>query len=205
MQNPIPDRKIDLSAYGTAIAMSDAPDRLIAFLMAYEAARGNKTAPRRSDLNLRQMASLLPDLTIMERIAPGNVVYRLMGTSVAHRLGTDLTGHNFIEYLDATERLRIDECIALVADRPCGTFSVYENTYASGAHVRAETITLPLDSGSGCAPYLVLGLHSAQAIMSYNVAQQGSVIGTCWRDGVVLDLGFGVPEQSVLDRLKTTP
>ncbi|MDW3096598.1 PAS domain-containing protein [Pyruvatibacter sp.] len=191
-----------LECYEPALALSDAPDRLREFLQIYEDVRGDKVAPTRSDLDLRRLAKLLPDVTIMERLAPMSVIYRLMGTAVAERMGADLTGHNFLNYLGQTERSRIDLGVSIVTELPCGTFSVYENDYSSGVTVRAESIALPLDTGSGCAPYLSLGLHSSQTPVSYGQEREESMIGTRWKDGVVIDLGYGLPDQATMDALK---
>jgi len=188
--------------YDAAIALSEVPERLVQFLEIYEDLRGDRLAPARSDLDLRRLARLLPDITIMERQEPGTIIYRLMGTAVAERLGADLTGHNFLNYLGPTERDRIDLGIAIVSEIPCGTFSIYENQYASGIGARAESLALPLDGGSGEPPFLIIGLHSNQTPESYGKAHEESVIGTHWRDGVVIDLGHGVPDQSVMDRLR---
>jgi hypothetical protein len=191
-----------LECYAPALALSEAPDRLREFLQIYEDARGGKIAPTRSDLDLRRMAKLLPDITIMERLEPMLVIYRLMGTAVAERVGADLTGHNFLNYLGQTEQSRVDLGIAIVTELPCGTFSVYENDYSSGMTVRAETMALPLDSGSGHAPYLSLGLHASQVPVSYGQEREESMIGTRWKDGLVIDLGYGMPDQTTMDALK---
>ncbi len=199
----VPYSETSLERYERAIAMSEAPERLREFLTIYEEFRGDKIAPTRADLDLRRLARMLPDITIMERSAPGSVIYRLMGTAVAERLGADLTGHNFLNYLDVTERNRIDLGVALVTQQPCGTFAIYQNAYASGLKVRAESIALPLDTGSGKPPFLNISLHSSQSMISFGQEQDASVIGTQWLDGVVIDLGWGIPDQSVMDRLKT--
>jgi len=184
--------------------MSQTPERLTTFLAAYEPARSTADAPRRADLDLRRLATVLPDLTIMERLAPEHVIFRLMGTATVARLGVDLTGHNFIDYLSPVERARIDEGLAIVAQHPCGTFSVFENTYSSGAKMRTETLSLPLDGGSGKPPYLIIALQLARALTRHEAAKQGTITDTRWLDGVFIDLGSGMPDQSVIDRLSQT-
>jgi len=200
----VPHSEISLERYEPAIALSEAPERLREFLTIYEEICGDKVAPARSDLDLRRLARMLPDITIMERSEPGSVIYRLMGTAVAERLGADLTGHNFLNYLDETERKRIDLGVSLVTEWPCGTFAIYQNAYASGLKVRAESIARPRDTGSGKAPFLNISLHSSQSMISFGQEQDASVIGTRWLGGAVIDLGYGVPDQSVMDRLKVS-
>ena len=191
-----------LERFAAAIAMSEAKDRLVKFLEIYEEARQTKLVPTRDDLGLRQLARFLPDITIMERPEPGKVIYRLMGTAVAERMGADLTGQNFLDYLKDAERARNDLGLGFVSDIPCGTFAMYDNQYASGVLSRNESMMLPIDAGSGEAPYQILGMHLTQNPFQYGEEQGQSVIAVKWRDGMVIDLGRGLPDPAILAGLQ---
>ncbi|MGD1935397.1 MAG: PAS domain-containing protein [Candidatus Phaeomarinobacter sp.] len=191
-----------LARYEAAIELSDAPDRLVQFLEIYEEARGDRLVPTRADLSFRRLARLLPDITIMERSKPGSVVYRLMGTAVVERIGADLTGHNYLNYLTETERARNDFGMAIVAEIPCGTYSIYDNQYASGVCSQNESLMLPIDNGAGEGPYQILGMHLAQNPLHYGEERDQTVIGIKWRKGVVIDLGRGAPDQAAMEALK---
>ena len=197
-------KPLTFDRFETAIAMSNAPDRLVEFLEIYEEARGDRCVPTRQDLSFRRMAKLLPDITIMERPEPGSVVYRLMGTAVVERMGADLTGHNYLSYLTESERTRNDLGMGLVSEVPCGTFAMYDNQYASGILSHNESIMLPIDDGRGGAPYQILGMHLAQNPFQYGEQQGQTVIAVKWRGGTVIDCGHGGPDRATMIELGST-
>lgn len=190
-----------LDRYGPAFAMSEVPDKFVEFLSAYEDARRGNPAPRREDLDMRRLARFLPQVTVMERPGPGQAVFRLMGTAIAERIGADLRGHNFLDYLTPKEAERSELGLKIVAEMPVATFAAYETVYASGTVLRGESITLPLDSGAGEPPYLALGFHPWQELVGHEAVKAGHLISIRWKGAVVIDMGHGLPGPSVIDIL----
>lgn len=205
MTAPSEPQTPNLSRFKDALALSHVPARLEAFIEAYEFSRGDAVAPRRADLDMRRLSAFLPDISIMERVAPGKLIYRLLGTGVVERLGADLTGHNFMDYIRNVDGEAIDAGMTGVIEQPCGTLLLYENVYASGKRSRVETLAMPLDSGTGKPPYLFMGLHTVQDTLSYQETRQETIIGADWTDGVIIDLGYGLPDTKFLDDLKRKP
>lgn len=195
------DKQADLSRFDEVLALSHAPEGLREFLAVYEISRGNAVAPSRNNLDMRSLAKFLPEMSIMERTAPGVVIHRLAGTGLVERIGHDFTGQSVLPLIAKMEAERIDQGVMVVGEIPCGTFSLYENTYSSGRRVQTETLGLPLDRGTGKPPYLFLGLHRALSVIDYQDMKEDRVIDSNWMDGVAIDLGYGVPDSSVMDIL----
>lgn len=72
----------------------------------WQAKRGSRAMPDRSDVEPTELKALLPYLLISECLHdPFNVRYRLIGTVVANITGFDITGHDLASLLppDVTE------------------------------------------------------------------------------------------------------
>ena len=73
-------------------------------LQAWEAMRGERSAPLRQDLDLKQVRKLLPGLFIAEQDAPsGDFVWRLAGTAVTALMEREVTGRSISEGWDSFE------------------------------------------------------------------------------------------------------
>lgn len=74
-------------------------------LAAWARLRGDRPAPARHDLDLKQIAPLLPGLFIAERRAAGQpLAWRLAGTAVCRLFGRELTGSGFLACWPGFER-----------------------------------------------------------------------------------------------------
>lgn len=123
---------------------------------AWEATRGEMSAARKQDLDLKRISGILPSLCILQR-DHGQPVYRwrLAGTAVCRIWGKELTGHDVLagwpDFEQQTMSSAFDMVIATL--QPCvARFRAVNN---HGAEVGLEFIALPIqDSKTGALQIL---------------------------------------------------
>lgn len=116
----------------------------------WESVRGERAAPRRSDVDLKQLRPCVGNLFVFER---RREIYswRVAGTRVCELYRRDLTGGDSLADLDTFERATISRFLAGVVDtlQPC-VFRFRLNT-SERQMIGVEMLGLPMQSGSGDA------------------------------------------------------
>lgn len=115
----------------------------------FNALRGNRPAPLRSEIDPAALKSVLPDLFILEKGRDGIVRFRLAGTRVCLILGREMRDRAFTDGWDATVRHRI----RLAADAVIANRSALEIAVRAidddGDALPLEMLMLPLCSREG--------------------------------------------------------
>lgn len=172
---------------------SESP-RFSLFLECYRDACGKRSTPARDDLPLRKFAPLMSDITIAERQRPGDdIVYRLIGTGVARRLGRDPTGAAMFDLFRPVDIDRVRRAADEIVSRPCGFFSRQENTYASGDIALADCLSLPLRTDGSGTDHVIMSLHENHRVRPGLVPEPDPVVATRWIETTFIDLGHGTP------------
>jgi hypothetical protein len=77
-------------------------------MRAFNQMRGERTAPRREDLDLKQIRKLVPSLFIAEQTASsGDFRWRLAGTAISRLMGHEVTGRSVMEGWDRQDSEKI--------------------------------------------------------------------------------------------------
>jgi hypothetical protein len=119
-------------------------------LAAWTGMRGNRPAPHRHDLDLRQLRTLLPQLFIAERIAPGQPFsWRLAGTAICQLYRREVTGTGFLADWPAFERGLIERFLRGVTHAQRQALFRLRLRTDRGQLIQAEMIALPLIPRSG--------------------------------------------------------
>ena len=97
----------------------------------WQAKRGARSMPRRSDIDPAEIAPLLPHLQLVERI-DGRYRYRLCGTAISDAYGSELTGRFVDEIIPVHRRAIAEHHYRLVYDgcRPIFVKNKYTTTKA---------------------------------------------------------------------------
>ncbi len=130
------------------------------FLRAWHGWRGSRLLPRRADFHLADIKPLLPRLLLLEVRSPSEVVFRLAGTMVRARVGTELTGRNFIDLALPHERAERSRLLMAEVSQPCGAVMVYPLAYPSGYEAPVEVVSVPVEPNQADRPMLVLALFT---------------------------------------------
>ena len=106
--------------------------------------RAGRLAPRRFEIEPSQIAGMLPDTFILERIDNDTSRFRLAGTRICDAFGRDFRGMNVFEMVGDEDRVTLQRQFSVIARQAAvGVFALNCQT-ASGASVDIEMLLLPL-------------------------------------------------------------
>ncbi|HUK11646.1 MAG TPA: PAS domain-containing protein [Stellaceae bacterium] len=137
-------------------------ERLQQAYLYWQRRRGERLAPRRSDLDPTDIPNLLPHLMLVD-VFPGarQLRYRLVGTEVERNFGVSMTGRyidevmrgRYLEFVRGMYQQVIERCIPIYSEN---TFSDPDSrAFLQGWPLRTARVMLPLSS-DGAAVDMVL-------------------------------------------------
>ena len=130
-------------------------------LKAWEAMRGERSAPRREDLDLKQVRKLLPGLFIAEQDAPsGDFVWRLAGTAVTALMEREVTGRSMTEGWDSFESGTIRRFLSGVSGTHRPGLLRMRFLTDRGQWIVAEMPAMPLMAADGQTTQVLGGLFA---------------------------------------------
>lgn len=119
--------------------------------------RRGRAVPDQTDIDPRAIKRMLSYVFILEAADPSRPIYRLAGTSLCDRFGSELKGTNFLAHWEAQSRGALSMLLkqALATRQPLCLSSIA----ASGecGMVEMETVLAPVSFGDG-APTRFLGM-----------------------------------------------
>jgi hypothetical protein len=164
------------------------------FAKAWLGWRGDRLVPRRADMQLRDIASILDRMTLFEIRSPDEVAIRLAGTSLRTLVDFELTGRNFRDVTAPGEWPERRRRLLAMSSHPCGGVMRYRDIQPTGRIVTFGAVTLPLDSDRPDAPRLLLSCSSLlNRSFELPARNQERAIPVALSFTLV-DLGAGVPE-----------
>ncbi|RED11040.1 hypothetical protein POI8812_02102 [Pontivivens insulae] len=108
-------------------------DRIASTLAAYwERLRGERVAPRRSELDPSQFTSALEHMFILEDVAHGPVRFRLTGSAVARTMGMELRSMPMRAIFAPEDTSRLDDILRDALDHPASIDLVVEGAIGQG-------------------------------------------------------------------------
>lgn len=113
--------------------------------------RQGRATPDQADIDPKALKRLLPFVFLLDARPDGSFVYRLAGTTLCERYGTELRGKNYMAHWDAESRTRIGVLLrqSLVSNTPVCLTSV--GATEDCRMIEIETILMPISFGSGQA------------------------------------------------------
>lgn len=141
------------AAFDPAIIQAPALRRLHAY---WESRRGDRAIPARADIDPTDFAWALGAVSLMERLADGDYLFRVDATTTAELFAVDMTGRRLAVYPDAPVRAMVQATLdAVVAAR--APMLVYRDFVFNRAPRRYELLLLPLSAG-GAAVDMILSM-----------------------------------------------
>lgn len=105
--------------------------------------------PTRTSFDPCAIPSILPVISLIERMAPGEWRVRLAGTELERRWGRELSGLSYAEVL-SSQAVDVTHCeLDAICRQPCGSWSLRHLELQSGRRLQTETLRLPLRDKHG--------------------------------------------------------
>ncbi|MEI8178228.1 PAS domain-containing protein [Aestuariivirga sp.] len=132
--------------------------------------KGERAAPLRSDLDLRQMHRQAPWLFILEPVQGARTfTYRLVGTGLCGFLKQDMTGCDFLAGWERFERGAISQALAAVTTKQQPAHFRLRYLTDLEQRIGADMLALPMTARDGETVHVLGGLfpHGNPDIWSY--------------------------------------
>ena len=111
----------------------------------WESLRAERPCPNRSDIDLRQIVEIMPNMVILDWDPPSKTWrYRLVGTEICSLMDRSLTGEDALGGWDPFERNVVSKSFAIAKERkqPCLVRMRFD--YVGAPKLAAELIALPV-------------------------------------------------------------
>lgn len=149
--------------------------------------------PRWSDFSPSEVGRLLPHVTVLEWDGPDRLLYKFAGQGMVDRIGIDLTGTDFFEWVTPEAKGFVQSQGSKIFDHPSGVLTIMEETYNSGTSRLTENVVLPVTPLAAGRNLIVT--HSVQIDGPDYAVEQDE--GRTWMRFSALepiDLGAGLPD-----------
>jgi hypothetical protein len=125
----------------------------------WEALRAERPCPNRSDIDLRQIAELMPNLAILEsNNLSEKWTYRLAGTEICTLMGSSQTGKNALAGWDNFEKGAVSKSLAIAQDRTQPCLVRMRLVFVGAPILPVEMVILPFFDGKSQQTQLFAGI-----------------------------------------------
>jgi hypothetical protein len=150
--------------------------------------------PHKNDLNLQNFVAVIPHLALVAVTKPDKCIYRIAGERLKERVGFNLTGRNYYDFVPPERRDVAARAMHMVIDTPCAVRAEIQQNYSGGMALMIEATGFPLKSSEpGIDGFILFADQAIEPDDSYHEVQpQLRGANVVRRD--LIDLGFGVDE-----------
>lgn len=173
------------------------------FLRHWQAVRVDGEVPHADAIDPGSMKALLPEIIIYELPDMSTVRYRLAGTLAVERLGFEPRGMNLAEFARPDMRPLVTLAFNLVARSRIGVLAHFKLVHGGAAPARMEMLLLPLQAPDG-EPPRVISLISREPLPPGQARRGIEQPTEAIDDATLFDVGFGLPDLSMIPGLKLT-
>ena len=131
----------------------------------WEAIRGTRLLPKRSDIDPRGIELALENAFILERVAPGIARLRIAGTHLNDLMGIEVRGMPLTTFFAPEARAEVADLLETVFQTPAmGALRLTSAPGPDGDRLAARMVLLPLKSDLGDVSRVLGGLVSRGAV-----------------------------------------
>jgi len=147
--------------------------------------------PARASFDPCEIAGILPVISLIERVEPGEWRVRLAGTEIERRWGRSISGMAYAEVM-SPQAVDVTHCeFDAICRQPCGSWSLRHLELQSGRRLQIETLRLPLRDKDGEIS-LILSCNGELTLQSFREADHPREIVTVFEQEFI-DIGAGIP------------
>ncbi len=159
------------------------------------AAESNAGVPRRTDFKAHQIPDLLPDFTV-GKVTDTSVNIIMAGSNVIGRFSGEITGRDYMQFIQEHQRPFMLGVLQHVCDRPAGICIQMESEFERGYILRLEVTLLPVYDADGSSGFAVaLSVPAPDKGVTLATPFLGEPKVADWQGPLDwIDLGAGVPQ-----------
>lgn len=106
--------------------------------------RGDRVAPKRFEIEPSQIAKILPDTFILERVDPETSRFRLAGTRICEAFAAEFRGVNIFDLFTLEDKTTLQRQFSVIARQGAVGVFLIEGESVSGHKARFEVLVTPL-------------------------------------------------------------
>lgn len=106
--------------------------------------RAGRIAPKRFEVEPAQIAGLLPDTFILERVDPQTTRFRLAGTRICEAFGAEFRGYNLLDLVGPEDRTTLERQMSVIACQGAVGVFTFRSETLEGNAITWEMLVLPL-------------------------------------------------------------
>ena len=148
--------------------------------------------PSRLDFDPCTQGPILSSYIIHELVAPDFIRLRLVGTKHLPGFGADVTGRNYLDFVEPARRAKASRAIHLVCEQPCGMLVTLQSKTQEGRLYLNETFALPMRDNDGQARLVYYQSNSAPLAEYRPPSDKLAVLDIHKR--IFIDIGAGMPD-----------
>jgi len=147
--------------------------------------------PARASFDPCAIPGILPVISLIERVSPGEWRVRLAGTELERRWGRALSGLSYAEVM-SSQAVEVTHCeFEAICGQPCGSRSLRHLELRSGRRLQTETLRLPLRDKGGAVSLIVSCNGELSCDLMHEPDQPREIVTVFEQE--FFDIGAGVP------------
>lgn len=149
--------------------------------------------PARRDFDPCTQGPILSTYVIHELISPDFIRVHLAGTGVREQYGTEITGTNYLDFVEGWRKENASRSLFVICEQPCGILAHLRARTATGKEVINESIGLPMRDNSG-AVRLIYYQSNTVFEEGYRDPEEDMLMTLEIEDETHFDIGAGLPD-----------
>lgn len=166
--------------------------------------RGDRLLPGSRELDFTQLAAILPEMSVLDIIAPDEMRYRMAGSGLVARFDGELTGANLLDLFSENSRPALSRFLTEIVTQPCTGLLHTSVGYQSGRQGAVQLLVVPIKTSDGLPERIVLVQRIDQS-RGERIDEKLSIIGADFFSVSFIDVGAGKPDDhgSSADEVET--
>lgn len=149
--------------------------------------------PRRDAFRPEEVPRILPHIVIHELLSPEYIRLRLAGSAVTAEYGQEITGRNYLDFVDEARRPKASRAIHVICSQPAGMLVRLRALSRSGRIMTRESIAFPMRDDDDVAR-LVYFCSSPARERDYTAPESDELQVMDVMRRAYIDIGAGLPD-----------
>jgi hypothetical protein len=158
----------------------------------WQAQREGNAMPLKSQSRPEKIRNLLPEIIMIRRDGPTDMVYTLSGTAVNQRMGKNITGESPLAHRPPEIQEFYIKKFSDICDFPCGALFELETKVMSGKLLRVPALNIPWAEDDGSIKK-IMTIPAITPLDKYEDNEGTLEIARKISTTTYIDLGFGKP------------